>query len=243
MHLIACRQIAKEQFLLLSGYQPEPTLLYILAGNLELTINGKREQIGSGTLLFFTTNIPFQRRMLTPSVFYHVTFTTEVPNPFPPGRVPVEDNDRLLSTLQYLQQLEDKNGPPALKDAFLADIFHQLEAERLFSPSQSDQTISLVHYFFEKNLHRKITLQEVAETAALSPAGLIYHFKRHVGTTPMEYLTEMRLRRAEALLCRTNDPISTIAFACGFESPYYFSNTFKRRTGLSPRHYRQQRGV
>ncbi len=80
-------------------------------------------------------------------------------------------------------------------------------------------------------------------SACLSPSGLNHHFKQSVGLTPMEYLAALRLTKAEALLCHTKMPLAEIAALCGFESPYYFSNTFKKHKGEAPTAYRRKCGV
>ena len=107
----------------------------------------------------------------------------------------------------------------------------------------TDHVTARVRYYFQKNLHQKITLAKAAEVACLSPSGLNHHFKKNMGITPMEYLTALRIQKAEALLTGTDMPIAKIAALCGFESPYYFSNAFKKHQGEAPSAYRRGRGV
>ena len=55
------------------------------------------------------------------------------------------------------------------------------------------------------------------------------------------YLTDYRLTAASHLLRRTQEPVTTIAASCGFESLSYFIRKFKARYGTSPGSYRKQR--
>ncbi len=64
-------------------------------------------------------------------------------------------------------------------------------------------------------------------------------FKEIYEKTPLEYLTEMRIKKSKSLLlqpCRLS--ILEIAISCGFSDPLYFSKCFKIKCGMSPRNYR-----
>ena len=53
------------------------------------------------------------------------------------------------------------------------------------------------------------------------------------GITPITYLNNFRMKKAKELLLQQEMRISEVAFACGFETPYYFTNTFKKHFGIS----------
>lgn len=65
-------------------------------------------------------------------------------------------------------------------------------------------------------------------------------FKKEVGMSPLEYMTELRMKSAETLLTAmwTNEySITEIAQMCGFEDALYFSRVFKKTFGCSPSNY------
>lgn len=67
-------------------------------------------------------------------------------------------------------------------------------------------------------------------------------FKQDTGTTPLAYLTMMRIEQAKELLWhREFCTVEEIAAQCGFSDPYYFSRSFKKAVGMSPRAYRSLR--
>lgn len=241
--LIDCRRIELQDFAIKKGYQPKHALFYILSGEIEFFMEGVRCRAREGALVSFPDNVYFERKMLCPTAFYYVRYEAPATHTLPIGLVNIGDTGRLLSTLRYLLQLSDRYGEEQLKNAFLADVFYQIEAEKFLADSAKDRIMARVQYFFEKNLSRKITLSELSEVACLSPSGLNHHFKKSTGLTPMEYLTALRLKRAEALLCHTKTPIAEIAALCGFESPYYFSNAFKKHRGETPTAYRRKYGI
>ena len=62
-------------------------------------------------------------------------------------------------------------------------------------------------------------------------------------TTPRQYLIDIRLNKAKALLTEGTEKIGAVAEACGFSSPYHFCRIFKEKTGLTPTAYRQQNRI
>ncbi len=105
-------------------------------------------------------------------------------------------------------------------------------------PSNSliEQVLDYTHAHFADNL----TLSFISQTFAIHPAYFCKLFKRTVGTTYIDYLTQYRVGRAKELLRTTDLPNYLIAEQTGFQTPEYFSKTFKKKTGVSPKEYRQR---
>ncbi|WP_233161366.1 MULTISPECIES: AraC family transcriptional regulator [unclassified Achromobacter] len=81
-------------------------------------------------------------------------------------------------------------------------------------------------------------LEELAQACAMSRTTFAFHFRTTVGTAPLTYLTEWRMRLAERALGKEDTPVATIAHSLGYTSESAFSTAFKRATGRSPKHYR-----
>ncbi|MDO5310899.1 MAG: AraC family transcriptional regulator, partial [Clostridia bacterium] len=64
--------------------------------------------------------------------------------------------------------------------------------------------------------------------------------KKYYGTTLTEYINTLRLNYAANLLTNTNYTLTDIYLECGFNSPSYFSSSFKNHYGLSPYEYRKK---
>ncbi|MFB4165486.1 helix-turn-helix domain-containing protein [Alteribacillus sp. JSM 102045] len=92
--------------------------------------------------------------------------------------------------------------------------------------------------YIQLNYHRPITLQEVSDMVYLSPSHFSRMFKDETKTTFIEYLTEIRIEKSKHFLKFTSLPIEVIAHNIGFSSAGYFSTTFKRLEGKTPREYR-----
>lgn len=78
------------------------------------------------------------------------------------------------------------------------------------------------------------TLQSLADIAGMSRATFAEQFKKVFGRTPMDFIKEVRLRRAARFLAATDLPVKSIASRVGFDSRSYFSRAFKAYTGIDP---------
>lgn len=94
--------------------------------------------------------------------------------------------------------------------------------------------------FLEANLHRKLTVEEVASSVDLSRSGLRYLFKTQIGAPPGRYLKEARLQRSRELLQTSRKPVKVIAYEVGYCDCTRFMRDFKRAYGMRPSQYRSE---
>ena len=90
--------------------------------------------------------------------------------------------------------------------------------------------------FIDHNYAHKIDLDNIAYEAYFSKFHFIRLFKTIYGKTPHQYLTHVRIEQAIQLL-KTNDSVTEVCFAVGFDSVSSFSGLFKRIVGESPSSY------
>lgn len=95
--------------------------------------------------------------------------------------------------------------------------------------------------FIDSNLHRDVSLGEIAKVACKSPFHFARIFKDALGVTPVAYVIEKRIERSKALLRQSDLPISVIATRCGFNSQSHYCRTFRRLEHRTPREYRRSR--
>ncbi|GAA2542796.1 AraC family transcriptional regulator [Winogradskya consettensis] len=82
------------------------------------------------------------------------------------------------------------------------------------------------------------TLKELAGVGRMSRSAFAATFKDQIGSAPLEYLIEWRMKLARDALCRNTRSISELAAATGYESESAFSTAFRRVVGYSPKHFR-----
>jgi len=82
------------------------------------------------------------------------------------------------------------------------------------------------------------SLQRLADIAGMSRTTFAEQFRKTFGRTPMDFVKEVRLRRAARFLAATNLPVKAIAYRVGYASRSHFSRAFKSMMGADPASYR-----
>lgn len=93
--------------------------------------------------------------------------------------------------------------------------------------------------YINDHYNQNITLDMAAEHVGLNPAYFSTLFKKEMGINFSNYLLNLRIENAKLLLKNSNLSLINIALELGFENQSYFSNVFKKATGMTPKQYRQ----
>ena len=141
----------------------------------------------------------------------------------------VEQFHDLLYLLFKVQSrsIEEVNTLPAVRAATREELYRRLHYAKDYADA-----------FFTG----PITIDDMAKTAGLSTNHLLRMFRQVFHQSPYQYIVSRRIERARYLLRQTDQPVTDICLAVGFESLGSFSWLFRRRTGLSPLAYRLQNG-
>jgi AraC-like DNA-binding protein len=79
-----------------------------------------------------------------------------------------------------------------------------------------------------------LDLAAMAALVHVSPQHLAKVFRSVLQVTPTAYLKALRLSKARSLIALTDEPLTAIAYRCGFSDPAHFSRAFSQRYGESP---------
>ncbi len=93
--------------------------------------------------------------------------------------------------------------------------------------------------YIENNYALSIGVEDVAEHVGVSRSQLYRLFVSELKLTPMQVITQVRIRHACALLRRGDLSVKSVAASVGFENPLYFSRRFHEMTGTTPSEYMQ----
>jgi AraC family transcriptional regulator len=92
--------------------------------------------------------------------------------------------------------------------------------------------------FINENLEEGITLADIADAVEMSPFHFARMFKQTTGFTPLQYVMEQKIEHSKSLLQKPELPLADIAFKLGFASQSHFTLHFRRLTGTTPKHFR-----
>lgn len=107
--------------------------------------------------------------------------------------------------------------------------------------ASSDKQIDRIMHYVRQNYHKRISLEGVADHFHLNKTYLSEVFKKETGKSFVQFRNEVRIEQAKIFLLGTDQPISFISQACGFDDAGYFSTVFRNMTNETPQQYRSRR--
>lgn len=122
--------------------------------------------------------------------------------------------------------------------AKLTEILMELGRAVSDGDSRSKRFAGLMEYI-HRHYTEELCIAELADSEHLSVSHFRELFRRTFGCSPSEYIIDLRLRHAKALLTETDLTITEIAEMCGYSDNLYFMRLFRKKTGMSAREYRR----
>ncbi len=158
-----------------------------------------------------------------------------------------QKNDIIVLLNRILkEQTNDQLGSDLLNYLMLMELFvlisRALKAEwensiKNKSPKIKELMQSAIQ-FVHNNFEREISITDIAKYVFLSPSYFTRAFKENTGLSPMQYLLNIRIKRACELLRETDQKVGEIALSVGFSNQQRFNDMFKKQTNMTPMQYR-----
>jgi len=92
--------------------------------------------------------------------------------------------------------------------------------------------------YMRERYDEPLSIERLAAMSAASRRHYTQAFKEMTGRTPIDYLNQVRIDKAQQLLLLTDDRLDDIAQAVGYSNEYYFNRKFKQKVGVTPGQYR-----
>ncbi len=216
-------------------------LIYINKGKLSVTIGKKEYLLNQNDLAFIFPNQMHEFKTIDYSEITVVLFSPELIGDFYinyKSLIP-DDNILHLDTNLDFKQLDSAYS----QKSFLYALCDKLIKQKQFIPvKQSSQTKVLykILLYIEQNYSNACTLKAVAQHLNYDYPYLSKLFVRNMNMTFTEYLNNYRISQACYLLKNSNQPISEIAFSCGYNNLRTFHRNFKKIVNMSPLEYRAE---
>lgn len=251
-----------------SHWHDDIELLYVTSGEMEYSVDGEILTLQAGNAIFINskrlhygfssaeTECTYFCILIHPSVLRITPFFEErylapvAENACMPYLVLKPEEDWQAEAIACLCAMNaEKDAPSAvlrIQSAFCkfwALLYEQMphqsppsaEAEK---ESRQLQPLKEMLAFLSAHYAEKLTLAEIAAAGNVCQSKCCALFRRYLSRTPMVYLTEYRLTRSAELLRSTDQSITDISFACGFLSASYYTETFRKWIGCTPKAYR-----
>lgn len=146
-------------------------------------------------------------------------------------------NEKFLE-LPYLQKIcPTMNELRSLVEKFVTGLIDLLSQESSSEPSK--MILSAVNYI-NQHYRENISLTDVADNVNISKNYLCDVFKKELGISFMNYITNLRMEKAKEFLSNTDMKMYEISEAVGYSDYAYFSQIFKKHTGTTLSAYRKQ---
>lgn len=162
---------------------------------------------------------------------------------------PRADDPRMMSLLYVLEaerELEYSAGR-LLLDSVEAAIAVLLVTSHSTTPRKSvfrrgglpPQRMRRVLEFMHANLHRQVSLGDLASCAGLSASHFSHQFRTSTDASPYRYMLRLRIELSKQLLGNLKFSVLDVALAAGFENQQHFATVFHRIAGIPPSEYRR----
>jgi len=157
--------------------------------------------------------------------------------------LPIGADDQILRLFIEIAEAT-QTQPPGFEHIIAAQasqIVARILARLLYSSAEAREMETLIRrarLHIMRHAEQTIDCQQLARELGISYSAFRHRFKQITGLPPGQYQIQIRLNKARSLLRNSPLSVADIAAQLGFESIYYFSRLFKKKTGLSPREWR-----
>lgn len=147
------------------------------------------------------------------------------------------DNASIVGMIwEKLHEIDSLDGCQRYLEEETADYFKNME-----QLAQNNQTmIQIISYIQSNYRDTELCLENIAENVYLSPNYLSSLFKKKMGKTISQYITDIRVQHAKELLRDRSMKLYDVAVKTGYKDANYFTKIFKKAVGVTPSEYREK---
>lgn len=170
--------------------------------------------------------------------------------PLPRGIYNASMTDALQdATVRLLQSLSVARDTqvlaPMIKKEIIFRVLQGENGDKLEALAHRKRRFFVIAKVLRKihaSYHKEFDIESLAEEVGMSGSAFHGSFKAVAGTSPLQYIKQVRLHKARALMLQDGLNASTAAFQVGYESPSQFNREYKRLFGVTPAASRRASG-
>lgn len=232
-------------------------LFYVIGGSGQFFIEGKTFPVNTNDLVIVNPNIEHTEVSLNSNPLEYIVLGVE-------GlELSVSDEsdndnrycivnfrsmrDNVLMCLQnILHEIEEKApGYDTICQNLIEVLLIFLSRQTNFSTTMtpirktSSRLCATVRHYIDEHYKENVSLDTLAQLTHVSKYYMVHAFSKEYGISPINYMVYKRIEEAKHLLKNDDYTLALISRMLGFSSPSYFSQSFKKATGMTPNEYRK----
>lgn len=223
----------------------QDSFIYILGGEAMLCPGDNKFHVKANDIIHRPAHLKYTAHGIKgPFYYFNIAFEADTKNAVL-DTVIHDENQYFLKKFESLYtkwQNKDRNyllESKALIYSLAAELFNERDYLNAHNPHY--EIISRANSYIENNISSpSLSTNEIIAFLNISDTHFRQIFKEYHNTSPLKYITDLRIKKAKDYLKTSDINISKIATAVGFSNVYYFSNIFKSATGISPNAYRKK---
>ncbi|MEG0453712.1 MAG: AraC family transcriptional regulator, partial [Coprobacillus sp.] len=141
----------------------------------------------------------------------------------------------------YINKVDACSSHQKLYDILNDAIVDYTRLVKRYRDLQNPHWVKACKDYISKNLHQKISLNDLAEVVSMNPQYLSVQFKKITGISIKEYINKHKIQEAQFLLKNSNYTLSEISMILNFATPSHMSKTFKEIIGKTPLEYKNSK--
>ncbi|MFW5435840.1 AraC family transcriptional regulator [Paenibacillus apiarius] len=238
---------------------PASAFLFAARGSAQIWLNGNVNMVrrfhvlhgGKGACLDIEARDGFECYLILykaalPPSRHELQLMLEHENPFqqqyaftPQYPVILLDKARQMHDAWRRSEALEKLQAKSLFYQFVYELLWQIQRQGM-ETSTLDLSGQVVRYLTE-HYRETITLEAMARQLNYSPQYLSKKFKDQTGCSPIHFLIQLRMERAQELLLTTDATLQEVAASVGYPDLFYFNRMFKKHAGMAPGQYKNHK--
>jgi AraC-like DNA-binding protein len=215
-------------------------LVFVLEGSADYIIDGIPLQLQQGEILCLKPQSTRSARtsgMACVAIDFVLPENETIDLPLVTPCHELADFQWIFKEMNY-EWLQKNEGHHMKCQALLTLVLHKLLYER--AKHETNVHVGLIKRYIVEHYEEELTVKSLARVANINPVYCGALFKRVEKRTISDFINQVRINKAASLLESGEYNVGEVAAKTGFKDIYYFSSTFKRLMGVSPKSYRNK---
>lgn len=221
--------------------RPSWAIVIKYEGETIYTVNEKKYISNCNNMIILPKGLDYELNCIKAGHFCIIEFQCEIRH----NEIlcfPIKNADKILKIfkeVEYKRNLK-KNmfEMESLKSTYSIILkLSEIQSQKYLPIGKQQKLIPAIDYI-AKNLNKKIKNDELAKLTGFSTDHFRKVFTQVYGISPIDYIHELKIKKAKEMLKSDYESITNIAISLGYDSIYDFSRSFKKATGIPPSKYK-----